>query len=200
MRANYDWLTRARFYSRVTGLYLLTLLFALYLFKPSLIFDRSAGALPTTQIVQPPAPIAQVITGKPTRVVMPAIGVDLPVSEGYYNNVDQTWTLSDDQAYFAAPSMPPNDKQGNTLVYGHNTDKVFRATKDLQIGAELTLSTDNGHVFYYALESSEIVMPDNMNVFQYEGPPTLVIQTCSGNWSETRTLLRFKLVRITNAS
>lgn len=199
MRAEYTKTDKARFYSRVTGLYLLTLLFAVYIFRPGLILKKPALALQNNaadQLAQPLAPVPPIITGTPVRVVIPSLNIDLPVNVGTYNNTDQTWTLNDDQAFFAAPSMPPNTKQGNTLVYGHNTDKVFRATKDLVKDAVLQLFTDNGHVFVYSFESSEIVMPDNMNVFQYQGPPTLVVQTCSGNWSETRTLSRFKLLRV----
>lgn len=198
MRAEYTKAAKARFYSRVTGLYLLTLLFAIYIFRPGLILKRPALALqdPSTQLTQPLAPVQPIITGTPVRVVIPSLNIDLPVDVGNYNNVDQSWTLADDRAFFASPSMPPNNRQGNTLVYGHDTDRIFHPTRNLVKGDLVKLLTDNGRTFFYSFESSETVQPDNMNVFQYQGPPLLVLQTCNGNWSETRNLMRFKFVRV----
>lgn len=199
MRAEYTWGTRARYYSSVSVLYLATLLFALFIFQqPAFLFHKQppAGSVAAAGLPHPPKDDPAIITGTPVRIVVPSTDTDLQVDQGNYNSIDQTWTLSGYNAQFATPSMPPNDKQGNTLIYGHNNKYVFGPLKKLVAGDVAELFTDNGHTFFYTFDKSESVKPDNMIVFQYQGPPTLVIQTCTGNWNEWRTLYSFKFERV----
>ncbi len=136
------------------------------------------------------------ISGRPVRLKILTLNLELPVEEGNYNPADASWTLSGYNAHFAMPTMPANNQEGNTLVYGHNNKYVFGPLKNLPAGAVAEILTDNGHLFYYTLEASNTVPPDDLSIFTYEGPPILTLQTCSGNWNELRTLSRFKLTRV----
>lgn len=195
MRADHNWATKARYYSSVSVLYLATLLFVWYIFNPLSFFRKPNLKNVSAQQIAKPS-LAQFTSGKPIRIVVPHANVDLPVDEGNYDSSDGSWTLSNTNAEFAMPSMPANDKQGNTLIYGHDTPRVFAPLDVVTTGDAAVVFTDNGHKFYYIFKSAENVKPDNMNVFQYLGKPALILQTCSGNWSEWRRLYTFDFVRV----
>lgn len=195
-------LQKARYYSSVSVLYVLTLLFALYLLNPYVFTARSKKVeawsyIPSQQPVVSEAPISQpMVSGKPTRLIIPAIAKDLPVLEGAYNPKSQTWTLGAKTAHFALPSMFANNIRGKTLIYGHYNPDVFYRLKNLQPGAIAEVQTDNGHTFTYSLEYSEELKPDDVSVFQYQGAPTLALQTCSGSFYEFRQIFHFRLQKV----
>lgn len=188
-----------RFYASLAIVYSLTLVFAWYIFSPATFFIQpippAIQAAPAL-LLPPTPPPPNILSGKPVRIIVPRLGINLLVEEGNYDSIKHTWTLSAGNAHFAAPSMPPNNYRGNTLIYGHNHDLVLGRLRNGVVGDEAKILTENGHTFFYSFVSAENVKPDNMGVFQYQGPPTLVIQTCTGNWNETRGLYSFKLVRV----
>jgi len=57
--------------------------------------------------------------GVPVRIVVPALSLNLPVTPGSFDPNTEEWTLSDDSAYYATFSVPVNDSNGTTLIYGH---------------------------------------------------------------------------------
>jgi LPXTG-site transpeptidase (sortase) family protein len=188
-------LTKARYYSSVTCLYLLTLLFALYIFRPLSYPGAKVLAAKT-----PAAPsfmqIKQITSGKPVRVVIPSVGIDLPVDEGVYNPTDNSWTLSGYHAQFATLSSLANDNNGNTFIYGHNNKYVFGPIKQIVPGALAEVYTDNNHVFSYNFEATTTFKPDDTTIFDYRGPSILTIQTCSGVWNEQRQMYKFDFARV----
>lgn len=158
--------------------------------------NNQAQAAPQQQHLIPavaPLPVETptLITGKPIRIQIPAIQVDLTVADGVYNFSTQKWTLSNDTAHYALPTTQPNNEQGNTLIYGHYRKEVFSRLRLLQTGAEATITTDNGYTFRYILKSSEAVTPTDTSIFAYTGPAQLTLQTCSGAWMQNRQLYYF---------
>jgi hypothetical protein len=94
--------TKARYYSSVTLLYVLTLLFAFFIFRPfsgGAYSVAASGNLPVEIVKAQPA--KQIITGKPLRIVISDVGIDLPIDEGRYNPADGSWSLSGYHAQFA---------------------------------------------------------------------------------------------------
>jgi LPXTG-site transpeptidase (sortase) family protein len=144
------------------------------------------------QAAQPLDPAA--IAGKPVRLQVE--GIDIAIIEGIYNAQTGAWTLTDDKAQFALPTALPNDQSGNTLIYGHNTPRVFADLHALAPGAQARIYTDNDHVFTYAYRSSETVSPTATDIFAYTGSPQLTLQTCTGFWSEQRKFFYFELVAV----
>ena len=188
---------KARFYVSVSAIYALTLLFALTAFdvslfrkKPDLVYAAPVAPISITEAVV-------VTAGKPTKVELPRLGINLPIEDGVYDTANKTWTLTGTKAHFALPSVVANDYQGTTLIYGHNNKDVFAKAKQLVAGDSLQLKTDNAHTFTYSFERAADVQPNDSSVFKSDGPPTLVIQTCSGSWNEIRTLYYFKFVKVT---
>ncbi len=190
---------KARFYGSVSGINLALLLFLLIAIYPSFLFQsrptvtRVFAAEPISAAAETVKPA---IAGKPVRIALESLGIDLPVDDGFYEPSNNSWTLSGYHAQFAHPTPPANDKIGNTLIYGHNNKYVFGPLKRIQSGEIAKIYTDNGHVFSYEFQEATNLNPDDTTIFSYDGPPILTIQTCSGNWNEWRRLFRFKFIGV----
>ncbi|MDB5179753.1 MAG: hypothetical protein JWN12_385 [Candidatus Saccharibacteria bacterium] len=131
-------------------------------------------------------------SGIPTRIVIPSIGVDVSVGVGSYNPSDGTWTLDNERAFYADASVPVNDNNGVTLIYGHARRAVFGRLGEVTGGSDATIYTDSGYSFHYIYESKQDVSPTDISILRVDGAPTLVLQTCSGPWDAYRTLVSFR--------
>jgi LPXTG-site transpeptidase (sortase) family protein len=148
----------------------------------------------------PPQPAMRKVTpatqGIPVRVVVPTAAIDLPVKVGSYNPDNASWDVDMDNAYYADVSMPVNNSNGTTLIYGHAQSAIFETLPQIQPDAEAIVYTDSGYVFHYQHTTSRLVVPTDVSVFTANGPPNLVLQTCIGVYSEWRGLYSFKLTSI----
>lgn len=134
--------------------------------------------------------------GTPVRVVVPSVSIDLPVKVGSYNPDSASWDVDMDNAHYADVSVPVNNSNGTTLIYGHAQSDIFETLPSIQPDAEAIVYTDAGYTFRYRHTSSRNVTPNDVSVFTASGPPKLVLQTCIGIYSELRGLYSFKLVAI----
>jgi LPXTG-site transpeptidase (sortase) family protein len=192
-------LQKIRYYSSVGALYALTLLFAVIAFKPvshSLQRTAIASSLPVEVAAEEPS--KPILTGKPVRIVIPDVEIDLPIDEGRYNPADQSWSLSGYHAQYAMLTPLANNDNGNTFIYGHNNKYVFGPLKRINPGAIAKVYTDNNRVFSYTFQSTYAVTPDNTSILYYQGPSMLTVQTCSGAWNEQRQMYVFKFDKVEN--
>lgn len=137
--------------------------------------------------------------GTPVRVVVPTLGIDEQVHQGIFDPVSQEWTLSDEVAYFAVGSTPANDSNGTTIIYGHAKPAMFEPLRNVSPGTIVEVYTDNGKIFSYTYSSMKEVDPTDTSVFKDTGPPTVVLQTCSGPWDQYRALYSFDFVGMRSA-
>lgn len=137
--------------------------------------------------------------GFPTRIVLPSVGIDLEVTRGSYNINDGSWTLGNKKAYYADVSVPVNDSNGTTLIYGHAQTPVFAALTNLSSNATATVYSDSNYVFHYRFEYLKEVIPTDTSVFTEKGSPILVLQTCTGTFDSHRALYTFKLEEVVKA-
>lgn len=137
----------------------------------------------TTQPNEPP-----LITGKPVRIQVPSVSIDLSVVPGKYYPATQSWDLSVTHAHFGEMTEQPNNKQGLTFIYAHARKGLFESLPNIKAGETVQITTDNGHVFTYAFRYSTIVDPTETHLLDYEGKPVLVLQTCTGLWWQNRQL------------
>lgn len=179
-----------------------TALIVLIAFSPHLIPFLAAEPqkfiLPVSNMAEatdPTAP-ATAISGKPVRIRVPSVGIDVEVVDGIYDESSSTWTLAEKQAHYAVMTSPANDKAGNTFIYGHNNKHVFGKLLKSSIGAEAIIETDNGKLFTYKLTSFQDVKPRDVAALQNQDHPVLTVQTCSGRWSENRRLFTFDFVKV----
>jgi LPXTG-site transpeptidase (sortase) family protein len=138
------------------------------------------------------------ISGTPTRILIPTVGIDLKVVPGNYVASQATWTVSDTLANYALNSATLNNKAGKTLIYAHANKRVFGPTADLKTGDKVYVFSDNGHVFEYVFVSKVVVQPTEVEVLEsLEGKPGLVLLSCDGSWYQNRRLMYLHLVRAT---
>lgn len=185
-------------YSMVAGGVLLLLPFITIWFRNRAAVTNVSPLLTAPMIASPVEDA--VFAGKPVRLVIPSLGIDIAVEDGAYNPENGAWTLSNDKAHFALPSVESNTSGGNTLIYGHNRKGVFALLKNLKTGDQAIVITDNGIMFTYKFRSAEDVAPYDTAIFGYEGPPQLTLQTCSGIWMQDRRLHYFDLVSVETKS
>lgn len=135
------------------------------------------------------------ISGEPTHIDIPSVGISIDITPGYYDKASQTWTLSTDKAQYATITPEPNDASGNTFIYGHNRWEVFYKLLKVQNGDIATITTSNNHTFTYKMTSRKDTSPTDSSLFDYQGPPILTLQTCSGFWYQNRSLFVFDFVK-----
>jgi LPXTG-site transpeptidase (sortase) family protein len=142
-----------------------------------------------------PAP-TEAVSGRPVRIQIPSLSIDLNVAEGRYDSKSHTWTLSKDRAHYAVNTPLANNVEGNTFIYGHNRKAVFARLNRIKTGDVAIVTTDNGHKFTYKFRSAFETNPSDDSLFQYQGPPILTVQTCSGMWYQNRQLFTFDFVNV----
>lgn len=195
-------LQRLRFVSSITLLYIFTIGTIGGILYSSHLFGAPAWAKPRPMTVhKKPTPLPpKVIAGKPIRIAITSAGIDLPVDDGVYNSGDGSWTLSDNHAQFATMTAPANDHAGMTFIYGHGTDAVFGkiGSNHPTVGTVAEIHTDNNRVFTYALKEIKNLTPNDTSILDdtANGPPRLVVQTCTGAFSEWRTMFVFTFERV----
>lgn len=150
------------------------------------------AAIPTQQVALP----QQAISGNPTQIIIPSVGIDVSVVPGEYNVSDGTWTLGGHTAQVATMLAPANNTSGNTFIYGHNNKFVFSRLEHIQPGATVEIVADNGNHFFYTYMMERVVPPTDTSLFTYYGKPILTLQTCTGAWFEQRHLIYFSFDRV----
>ncbi len=156
---------------------------------------RQRVASVTTPIAS--AASAEQSVNMPKRLIIPRLGITLSIVPGQYDPVTKTWTLTDTDVQFAGMTALPNDRSGNTLLYGHNTDKVLAPTDRLVEGDIAQVITQNGRTYTYTFTSGRSVDPNDTSVLkQTSTSPTLTLLTCDGLWDEKRRLMEFDFVSV----
>jgi sortase A len=74
------------------------------------------------------------------------------------------------------PETPLPGEPGNVAIAGHR-DSFFRPLRGIQLGDAITIQTPNGE-FQYQVESTEVVLPGDVQVLQASNGNTLTLVTC----------------------
>jgi hypothetical protein len=103
-----------------------------------------------------PAPAASPPSGRPTRIAIPALDIDLPVVNPPRNS---TWPLCDVVEYFTPPTFQHPGAGGVTYIYGHAQAGMFlpiltwsARDPDRMIGRTVHVWTAKSHVYTYRIE------------------------------------------------
>jgi sortase A len=123
------------------------------------------GAMPRVAIPSPGPKSA-------TRLVIPAIKVDVPVVEG----VD--WEQLKKGAGHLIGSADPGER-GNCFIAGHNDiyGEIFRDLEELKVGDEILVYAGQ-QTFRYLVRATRIVEPDDLSVMEPTSTPILTLLTC----------------------
>lgn len=196
-------LQKARFIGSITILYSATIGTLGFLAAASFFLNSPAIAKkqlsPSVQN-QPLILSPHVISGGPTRLVVPSATIDLQILPGNYDPATQSWTLSETNVHFANFSSPANDRSGTTFIYGHGTDAVLGklGSNRPETGTVAQVYTDTGRVFTYELSEIRDFTPNDTSIIDdtSSGAPRLVLQTCTGMFSEWRTMFIFRFIKV----
>lgn len=132
------------------------------------------------------------LSGKPKHISLPGLGIALPVVGGDYNPANQTWDLSWDKVQFATTTTQPNNLEGGTFLYGHNTKNVLAKTISIKKNQILQIRTSNDLIFTYRFTHEDHVAPTDDSVLAHAGEPRLTLMTCGGVWNEYRRVMYFE--------
>lgn len=183
-----------RFYLVIGSLFVLAGLLAA---SPHILEGLHAKHAPAFDTAREHAPAkTATVSGTPTHIAVPSVGISVDVEPGYYDKAKQTWTLSNTKAEYATITPRANDASGNTFIYGHNRWEVFYKLLKVQPGDEAIVTTDNNRTFTYKMMAQKITKPTDDSLFHYQGPPILTLQTCSGLWYQNRSLFIFSLEKV----
>lgn len=136
------------------------------------------------------------IIGIAERVAVPSVAIDQMIRPGSYDMATNAWTLDSESAFHATTTVPVNNSNGTTLIYGHAERAIFGRLLEVQPGAEAMVHTLDGHLFIYSYESSRQVAPTDTSQLTATGKPKLLLQTCSGPFDAYRTLVTFSLKEV----
>jgi sortase A len=130
------------------------------------------------------APIAT--APQPTRLLVPAIGLDTPVKEVFV--VDGVWEVADYAAGYLHGTGFPGDK-GNTVLAGHAglRGAVFRDLGTLAAGSDIFVDAA-GWRYHYRVRETKAVMPTQTEVLDQTPTATLTLMTCT-NWDTQRLVV-----------
>lgn len=135
------------------------------------------------------------LEGLPAKVLLPRLSIDVGVVSGIYDPSKKIWSVASSSANYAPNTAKINNKNDQTLIYGHWTPQVLGPTKQLVPGDIAYVYTDNNHVFKYMYQGKGIVKPTDIQIFDHlKGKPGLVLMTCEGSWAQNRRLMFFNLV------
>lgn len=136
------------------------------------------------------------VSGVPKHISLPRLGISLDIKPGYYNKASQTWTLSNTNAHFATVTAPANNQSGNTFIYGHNKETVFKNLSNIKPGDTAIITTTNNLTFTYVFSGQRTTNPNDVSLFAYTGKPILTLQTCSGVFYQNRQLFTFNFTGV----
>jgi sortase A len=103
------------------------------------------------------------------RLEAPRLGLSVIVAQGVTSG-----TLRRSAGHIPGTALP--GQQGNVGIAGHR-DTFFRPLKEIQKDDTLTLTTLKG-TYQYVVDSTEIVSPEDVQVLDPTGRPTLTLVTC----------------------
>lgn len=153
---------------------------------PSATATSSPSPSPTPSPSPSPTPtpdpaLAVAPAGRPTRVAIPALRIDLPVVPPPRNS---TWPLCDVAEYFKPPTFQHPGDDGVTYIYGHAQRGMFLPILEASrvsggralVGEVVRVWTVNGQRFTY--EITRVRRHQKTLAWAFELPPnTVVLQT-----------------------
>lgn len=172
----------------------------LYLFKVHSYQETPVINHVSSETVQPASSSedSRLVFGKAVQLSLPSLGRTYDVVDGTYDSTTGEWGfINDKNVYFAPMSMRPNNKEGATLLYGHAKSSVFGVLPNLKAEDKAIVKLESGQELHYALTSTKVIKPEQgAAVINNSGAPTLILQTCTGIWSQDRALYNFTLTGV----
>ncbi len=138
-----------------------------------------------------PVPPSQQGSSEPSRLEIPALGLDTPIHEVFV--VDGEWQVAEYAAGYMHGTALPGEK-GTTALAGHAglRGAVFRDLPALQPGDDVWIDA-GGWRYRYRVRELFSVWPTDTSVLAPSEASTLVLITCT-NWDTQRLIVRADLI------
>lgn len=135
-----------------------------------------------------PPKLAQVTTSPEASqgVVLyyPAVGINLPVFDGYYDSSGSLAVPYQPTAAWHFPGMPWPGEADRSLLFGHDQPNYFVGLNNSQIGDSIWVQHADGHTLHYTVTQIAIVAWNDYSWLTPIGHDQLVLLTCTG-WNDT---------------
>jgi sortase A len=120
----------------------------------------------------PPQPVPTPSAALPTRIVIPAIGIDAPIVNGI------TWDDLKKGVGHLPGSANPGER-GNMYLAAHNDifGEIFRNLEKLELGDEFTIYSGD-QPYRYVVTSKRVIDPTDVSVMYPSTEPIATLQTC----------------------
>lgn len=132
-----------------------------------------------------------IIDEKPLRLTIPNLNIDIKVEETEI--VDGTWSVPEHSAGFAEGSALLDEEHGNSIVFAHARDGLFRDLLSITDNAEITI-LGTSTLYTYRVSSIEKILPDEIDKIKSFGDHHLTLFTCEGWNDEYRLLVKAKRI------
>jgi len=139
----------------------------------------------------PQSQIAQEARNNPIRINIPKIERDLEISDGYVS--DNRWIVAKSGVSYLVTSGALG-KEGNVVLYGHNTKDVLGGMWKVQNGDIIEVTASDGNVYKYQIFERKEVKPNAVEILTQTDDSRLTIYTCSGFLDSARFVVVGKLI------
>lgn len=130
-------------------------------------------------------------TPPPVRLVVPDVGIDMPVDPvGVTDDGEMQIPEDADRAGWYEFGPAPADAEGATVLAAHVDSRLtgigqFARLREVAVGATLTVTTEDGSEHAYRVVGVEKIPKEGAPVDQWfdrSGAPRLVLVTCGGTF------------------
>ncbi len=127
------------------------------------------------------------LLGRLVALSLPRLGIETDILPGAYDSTTRTWTLDNQHAFFMSQSKTP-------IIYGHSIPSVFKPLSGVATGEILTIRTADSRTVALRYTGDRQVPPTADEVLRETIPDTVLLMTCSGQYSQYRRLLSFAYI------
>ncbi len=119
----------------------------------------------------------------PTKIIAGSVNVDLNISPGII--IGNDWTLYGDKASWLSTSSTLG--KGNVIIYGHNLENLLGNLKNVKIGDEIKILSNDKEFIYEVIEKKAVSPDETEAVLSDENQ--LTIYTCDGAFDRKRLIV-----------
>ncbi len=165
--------------------------FALTKPKPVIPFHTKLVSTPSAFAALPSLPvITELATPKDNRLVIPSIGVNMPILEG------PTQKTLDRGGIWHIPKTSDPVKGGNIVLSGHRWQYLPPSSTTLYLLDKVKIGEPvlvywKGQEYDYTIDGRQVVNPDRVDILKDTPQPKLTIFTCTPLYSTKQRLVLF---------
>lgn len=158
-----------------------------------LAYRRTILSFQVTPVVQAEARLRH---SQPVQIKVNGTPIDLPITPAYI--VNGIWETSDSTATHLTTSARPGEG-GNVVIYGHNRNSLLRSLHGVQVGDTIEVTSEDGTIYEYKIENTEIIKPSQIEVVSPTDHEVLTMYTCTGFLDSKRLVVRATPSRVSSS-